>query len=167
MNKQLLLATLKGIHFLRGVSQEHLEQIAEVADCCDFENHEVVFHSGDVAEGIFLVVFGKLSIELGDVVTDRKRIVTVGPGELLGWSSLLEHPKLAATARALEPTRLVRIDSARLAAICEDDPEFGYQFFRRTTVALAKRLNATWSQLSNLQLAHFMPVTAGAGEVDE
>ena len=167
MNRQLLLATLKSIHFLRGVSQEHLEQIADVAQCCDYESHEVVFHQGDAAENIYLVVFGKLSIELGDAATDRKCIVTVGPGEMLGWSSLLDHPALAATARALEATRLVLVDRARLLAICEEDAEFGFQFMRRVALALAKRLNATWGQLSRLQVAHFLPVTAALGETDE
>jgi CRP-like cAMP-binding protein len=167
MNRQLQLATLKGIQFLRGVTQQHLEQIADISHCCDYEGQEIVFHEGDAAETIYLVVFGKLSIELGDSIADRKSIITVGPGELLGWSSLLERPKFAATARAVETTRLVRIDNARLLAICEDDPEFGFQFMRRTTLALAKRLNATWGQLSHLHVAHFLPVTASRDETNE
>ena len=167
MNRQLLLATLKGIHFLRGVSQEHLEQLADVARCCDYEKQGIVFHEGDAADSIYLVVFGKLSIELGVAATDRKCILTVGPGEMLGWSSLLERATLAATARALEATRLVQIDRVRLLTICEEDAEFGFQFMRRSTLALAKRLNATWGQLSHLHVAHFLPVTAAAGETEE
>jgi CRP-like cAMP-binding protein len=158
---------LESVQFLSGVSREHLEQIADVAQCCDYESHEVVFHEGDSAEKIYLVVSGKLSIELGDSATDRKCIVNVGPGEMLGWSSLLKHPKLAATARALEPTRLVQADCARLLDICDDDPEFGYQFMRRMTLGLAKRLNATWEQLEHVHVAHFLPMTSSAGEIEE
>ncbi len=167
MNEQLFLETLPGIQFLRGVAREHLEQIAAIAQLRDYESDEVVFHQGDDADSVYLVVFGKLSIELGATAQDCKHIVTVGPGEMLGWSSLLERSQLAATARAVESTRLVRIDSAKLLKICDEDPAFGFQFMRRTSVALAKRLNATWGQLSHLHLQHFLPVTASAGETDE
>ena len=167
MNKHLLLATLQEIQFLRGVSREHLEQIAAIAQCRDYASEEIVFHEGDISDSIYLVVFGKLSIELGASAQDCKHIVTVGPGEMLGWSSLLERPQLAATARAVETTRLVRIDSAKLLKICDEDTAFGLQFMRRTSVALAKRLNATWGQLSHLHVQHYLPVTASASEINE
>jgi CRP-like cAMP-binding protein len=167
MTKQLLLATLKGIQFLRGVSHEHLEQIAAISQLCDYESQEIVFHQGDVADCMYLVVFGRLAIEVDGPGADHKKIVTVGPGEMIGWSSLLERPQLAATARVLETTRLVRIDSAKLLAICDEDVEFGFQFMRRAALALAKRLNATWGHLSHLRIPHFLPVTAAASESDE
>lgn len=167
MNEKLQIATLKGNQFLRGVSQEHIEQIAAISRCCDFEENEVVFHEGDRADFIYLVVSGKLAIELGTSAADRKHIVTVVPGEMLGWSSLLDRPKLSASARAIEATRLVQIDSAKLSAICREDPEFGFEFMRRATLAVAKRLNATWGQLSHIHVSHFLPVTAPAGEEDE
>ena len=167
MNQQLTLATLQGIQFLRGVSREHLEQIAGISEFCDYEPGEIVFRKGDVAEWMFLVVFGKLSIELCFNDSDCKQIVMVGPGELLGWSSLLKQPQMAATARAVEATRLVRIDSAKLSAICDEDPQFGYEFMRRTTLALAKRLNATWEQLSHVHLVHYVPVSAAAAEIED
>jgi len=167
MNKHLLLATLQGIQFLRGVSRDHLEQIAAIAQFCDYEADEIVFREGDDCDSVYLVVFGKLSIELCAPTMDSKHIVTVGPGEMLGWSSLLERPRLAATGRAIESTRLVRIDSAKLLEICDEYPDFGYQFMRRTMLALAMRLNTTWAQLSHLRVVHFVPVTASAGETDE
>lgn len=167
MNKHVLVATLQGIQFLRGVSKEHLEQIAAIAEMCDFQDQEFVFQQGDNADCIYLVVFGRLSIQLDAEGPDCKQIISVGPGEMLGWSSLLDRPQLAATARAIEPTRLVRIDSAKLLKICDEDKDFGFQFMRRTTLALAKRLNATWTQLSHLHVSHFLPVAASAVETDE
>ena len=167
MNPQLTLATLKGIQFLRGVSDEHLEQIASISEFRDYEPGEIVFRKGDAADCMYLVVFGKLSIELCVTDSDCKRIVSVGPGEMLGWSSLLDRPRMAALSRAKEPTRLVRVDSAKLLAICDEDPAFGYMFTHRAMLALARRLNATWEQLSHVYVAHFVPVTATADDSDE
>lgn len=167
MNPQLTLATLKGIQFLRGVSEEYLQQIASISEFHDYEPGEIVFRKGDAADSMYLVVFGKLAIELCVTDSDCKRIVMVGPGEMLGWSSLLERPRMAALARALEPTRLVRVDSRKLLAICDQDPEFGYLFTRRVMLALARRLGATWEQLSHVYLAHFVPVTATAEDMED
>ena len=70
----------------------------------------------------------------------------------------------AATAVAVEPTRVVRVGAARLRAICDEDPQFGYEFMRRAMLALAKRLSATWSQLSHMYVSHFLPLSAGVEE---
>jgi CRP/FNR family transcriptional regulator, cyclic AMP receptor protein len=167
MSQNLLLQTLQGNQFLRGVAREHMEQIAEIADFRDYEVGEIVFRKGDRADSIFLVASGQLSIELCVTDTNCKRIMTVGPGEMLGWSSLLDRPHLAALARAIEPTRVVRIDSGKLQAICDEDPEFGYQFTRRVMAALAVRLHATWAQLSHIHVAHYVPVSALADDSDD
>lgn len=167
MNEQMTLATLQGIQFLGGVTREHLEQIVSISEFGDYEPGEVVFRKGDHADHVFLVVFGKLSIEICANESDCKHIVTVGPGEMLGWSSLLKRSQLSALARAVEPTRLVRIDSEKLLEICAEDPAFGYEFMRRTTQALAKRLNATWEQLSHVHLVHYLPVSSSAAEFDD
>jgi CRP-like cAMP-binding protein len=160
MKTQALIETLAGISFLQGASRTHLEQIAEVAQVRDYADSDVVFREGEVADSAYLVVSGKLSLRLSPTTIYRKDLVTVGKGEMLGWSSLVEHSHFAATAVAVEPTQLVRIDGKRLRAICDEDLQFGYEFTRRVMVALAKRLLATWTQLSHLYVSPYMPATA-------
>jgi CRP/FNR family cyclic AMP-dependent transcriptional regulator len=164
MNKHLLIETLRGIRFLQGTSPEHLEQIANIAELCDYDESDIVFQDGDVAGSVYLVVFGQLVLEICTPEWGCKQIVTVGPGEMLGWSSLSEHRRMAATARVTEKTRLARIDGAKLLAICDEDPQFGYEFMHRTMLALAKRLTATWSQLSQVHVVHYLPTTTSSGE---
>jgi CRP/FNR family transcriptional regulator, cyclic AMP receptor protein len=164
MNKHLLLETLRGIRFLQGTSREHLEQLADIAELGDYDEFSIVCQGGDVAENIYFVVFGQLVLEICTPEWGCKQIVTVGPGEMLGWSSLSEHRRMAATARVTKKARLVSIDGARLLAICDEDPRFGYEFMHRTMLALAKRLTATWTQLSQVHVVHYLPTTASAGE---
>jgi CRP-like cAMP-binding protein len=99
-------------------------------------------------------------LELSPSTIYRKYLITVGPGEMLGWSSLVEGARFAATAVVAEPARLVQIDAARLRAICDDDPQFGYEFIRRTMLALANRLTVTWNQLSQLYISQYLPTSA-------
>jgi|SRR5688572_19525288 len=166
MNKNNLVQTLQEIRFLHDIDAAHLEQIAEIAQICDFDVKNVVFSEGETAQSVYFVVSGKLSLELSPGTDFRKQLVTVGPGEMLGWSSLLENLRFAATAIVIEPTRLVRIDGAGLRSICDDDPRFGYEFMRRTMRSLAGRLKETWRQLSYVYLSHQVPLSASNVERD-
>lgn len=164
MNQATLMETLRGIDFLHGTSREHLEQIAAVSELRDYSQSEVVFREGEIADSAYLVVSGTLSLELSPSTLYRKCLVTVGPGEMLGWSSLVEHSRFAATAVVAAPATLVRIDGTSLRVICNNDPQFGYEFMRRTMLALAKRLTVTWTQLSRLYVSQYLPVTASSDE---
>jgi CRP-like cAMP-binding protein len=147
MSQKLLTDALQNSRFLHDISQQHLEQLTKVASLRDFDELEVVFREGDVAQHIYLVVFGNVSLDICAPGVGCKRVMTVGPGEILGWSALLEQTRMTATARTLEITRLVEIDAAPLLTLCGKDLGFGYEIMRRTMLALAKRLSATRMQL--------------------
>jgi CRP/FNR family transcriptional regulator, cyclic AMP receptor protein len=166
MKKNNLIETLQGIRFLHDIDSAHLEQIADIAQISEFDKHDVVFQEGDRAKRVYFVVSGKLSLELSPSTDYRKQLVCVGPGEMLGWSSLVENTRFAATAIGTEPTQLVSVDGERLRAICDADPKFGYEFMRRTMKGLAMRLTETWRQLSLVYLSHQVPITASNAERD-
>jgi CRP-like cAMP-binding protein len=163
MNKHQLVETLHDLRFLHDVSQEHLVELANVASLRDFNAREVVFREGEVAKHVYLVVFGNVSLEICAPGIGCKRILTVGPGELLGWSALLDQSRWTATARTMTPTQLVALDAAPLLAICENNPQFGYEFMRRAMFALTTRLNSTRMQLLDVYGSQF-PAIAQAGE---
>jgi CRP-like cAMP-binding protein len=168
MNTKDLTHALHDIEFLRDIDPAHLGQLANIAQVCDFDAHDVVFREGEVAESAYLVVSGRVALQVCARNMDQpKHIVDVGPGELLGWATLTWHPRFAATAIALTPTHMIRIDGRQLKSICESDPKFGYEFMRRTMLALAKRLRATWTQLAEVRLAHYAPISAGAAAENE
>ena len=142
-----LLAQLRDIEFLDGVEDKLLTQIAEVSRAVDFAAGAVIFREGDPATKLYLVIDGNVSIEICAPGVGCRRILTVGPGELLGWSPVLEQTQLTATARALAPTKAIEISASQLLTLCEHDTRFGYELMRRAAGALAKRLNATRLQL--------------------
>jgi CRP-like cAMP-binding protein len=93
-----------------------------------------------------------------------KRLQTIGQGELLGWSPVLGLSNMTATARVLEPSTLVVLDAKQLVTLCEHNARFGYEFMRRTALALSHRLSATRLQLLDV-FHHELPVIPEHGEV--
>jgi CRP/FNR family cyclic AMP-dependent transcriptional regulator len=150
MSHNIISQTLGEIQFLHDMAAEHLEQIANVASIRDFDEYDIVFREGDPAESMYLIVSGNVSLEVCAAGAGCKQILTLGPGELLGWSSLLGQSRYTARARTPQGARLVQINVPRIMEVCDRDPRFGYDLMRRTALALAKRLSATRIQLVNV-----------------
>jgi CRP-like cAMP-binding protein len=101
---------------------------------------------------MFLVESGHVALDMHVPGRGPVRILTVGEGELLGWSALLQDGPMTCAATALESTRLIAIPGAGLAALCEANQEIGYRVMRQMARALAQRLVATRLQLLDLFL---------------
>jgi CRP-like cAMP-binding protein len=133
--------------FLEGFPPEHLAPLAAVAKVIEVKRDDVIFQEGQKSPNIYLVAEGKVALEVWATGRGTICIQTVGPGRLLGWSPLLGGDSMTATARALEPTRLVALNAMQVLAACAQNTAFGVEFMRRTALALSRRLKATRLQL--------------------
>jgi len=150
MSKDDLMETLETIQFLQDMSPEYIARIADSARIVNFRPHDVVFREGDPAKSVYLIVSGSVMLEVCAAGIGCKQILTLGPGELLGWSPLLGQSAYTARARTPQAACLVQIDAAPLLKACDSDPCFGFDLMRRTALALAKRLSATRIQFVNV-----------------
>ncbi len=145
-----LYGILRGLEFLRGVKDEHVQKLADKARLVAFSKGEMAFREHEPARHCHLVVDGMISLEICTPATGCATVLTIGRGELLGWSPLVGRDRLTANARVLADTTMVEIDAADLLQLCEQEPDFGYKFMRCAALALAKRLTATRLQLLDL-----------------
>jgi len=147
MDKQAIIEALRDVRFLHDIDNEHLLQIADVTRLRDVEPGQPLFHEGDVPQDVFLVVSGNVALDINTPGGGSRRIMAVGPGEILGWSALLEQTQMTATATTLCHAKVAQIKTSQLLTICKRNPRFGYELLRRTSLALAARLSATRLQL--------------------
>ncbi len=142
-----LMDSLRAVRFLNEVPDRFLESLVPAAQMVALPAGALVFRHGDTAASTYLVVEGEVALEICAPAVGCKRILTIGPGELLGWAPVLRQPRMTATARVLADLLAIRLDSQKVLEICDSEPRFGYEFMKRTALALAKRLNATRLQL--------------------
>ena len=64
MNDNSLIKKLQGISFLHDIDPDHLEQIASIAESRVYDAQDILFHEGEPAEYVYLVVTGKIMLEL-------------------------------------------------------------------------------------------------------
>ncbi len=141
------LATLEKLGFLEGFPPKYLEPLAAMAEVIDVPADHVLFREGEKSPCIYIVIQGRVALEIWVAGNGTTRIQTVGPGKLLGWTPVLTAGSMTAQAVALEPCRLVAINALQILEACAQNPSFGMEFMRRTAVALSRRLKATRQQL--------------------
>ncbi len=139
--------SLKDVSWFEGFSDDQRQQLESLARWTEAEAGATLFRDGAPASEVFVVVEGTVSLEICTAGIGCRRVLTVGAGDLLGWSPLVENARLTATARCLTPTRLVAFEGPQLLAVCEHDPRLGFIWMQRTATALAQRLSAARLQL--------------------
>ena len=141
---------LKRLAFTEGFADDQLDRLAELARPVHWDAEETVFREGDQDTVLSVVEEGRVAIEVTVPGRGRVTMLTIGPGEMSGWSSLFYQPPKTAAARAVEPTTALAFDALKLRALCEADPRLGYAFTSRTLQVVSERLKATRLQLLDL-----------------
>lgn len=152
MNDSNVMKLLRGMRFFDGVADQELIRLAALAQLEEYAAGVAIFKQGKQGSKFFLVVDGSVSLEIATADGATKRIHTVGPGELLGWSPLLKSGAMKATARPLTEAKLISFDAAQTLALCERAPSLGISLLRQVACALAERLHAT--RLHLLEVCH-------------
>jgi CRP-like cAMP-binding protein len=142
-------AALASHPFLEGLDPAHLEKLAALAFEVNFEPDQLIFREGDPSSFFYLILSGKVALQIpmvGRVVT----IQTVGAGEELGWSSLLDQVNKQFQARCIESVTALAFDGPRVIATCEQDHEFGFIILRKVLATVAERLRNTRLQVMDI-----------------
>ncbi len=142
-----LQTVLGSLAFAEGLPPADRERLAEIAKPLDWQAGQTVFREGDRDDFLYLVVEGHVALEISVPPRGRVRILTVGPGEVFGWSGVFYQKPTTARATAVEPTRALALNAARLRELSEADCRFGYWLARRLLEVISERLQATRLQL--------------------
>ena len=95
-------------------------------------------------------VQGRVALEMNVPARGPVPILSLGPGDLVGWSALIGGGRMTATARATEDSEVVACAAKPLLEVCGRNAEVGYVLMRQLAVALSMRLVATRLQLLDL-----------------
>ncbi len=132
--------------FFEGLEPSYLALIVGCASNVVFRAGEVLFRDGEEANLFYLIRHGRLALELA---SERGpfTMLTIGDGEILGWSWIIPPYHWHFSARAVEDTRAITLDGKCLRAKCEEDHHLGYELLKRFAHILEDRLRATQLQL--------------------
>ena len=99
-----------------GFGESEIAELLDVSQLLDLERGRAIFHPGQKSEAVHLVLRGAVEIIAGHARRER-RMAVLGPGQLLGYMSLLEGGVHGSTARVREQALLLETPRAAFAAL--------------------------------------------------
>ena len=135
--------------FLSKFTEVQRARLASMAQEVTFEEGDVILVAGERSTDFYLVVTGSVGI---DVVARSytARVQAIGPGDVFGWSSLLDGCDTLFQVRARERCTALRLDGAGVIAMCREAPAFGVELLRAVLRTVADRVLGAETKLAEL-----------------
>jgi CRP-like cAMP-binding protein len=142
---------LKGMDIFEFLKLEELKDIAKLAKIEEFDQGDMIFKEGDRAEKIYMVLEGRVSIEITIYPGKRAPVYTMTKGKFFGYPSLLRIRKFTTAARCLDRVKVVSIVADELEnKIFKKDCRRGYLVMKSAAELIAQKLSDTRMQLLSL-----------------
>ena len=150
MTNQIALQALKDLEFTKDFEPGQLEKLASISTYVTFTEETTIFREGDTSELVYLITEGEVSLLTQVPGHGQVTILKIGPGQLLGWSSLFQPKKKTAGARTNVPTKAVAINALQLLDLCQSDVALGYRIVWKVADVISNRLRAARKQLLDM-----------------
>src|ERR1035438_8914022 len=137
-----LKQALRTHKFAQGLTDSQVDTLAGMAEEVTFEDNEVIFEAAQRSTSFYLLTAGSVAVELRTAAS-WVWVAGLWPGQLFGWSALLDHQDTLFQVRAREHTTALRLDGARLKAACQADSQLGNEVRQRALQVVAGAMGPT------------------------
>lgn len=111
---------------------------------------EVLIREGESADQLSIVLEGRIGLRMRVPERGQVTILTVEPGDIVGWSAIVPPFRSTSTAVALVDSELALFDGEALRAALAGDAELAAALYPVLMRAVARRLEGTRLQLLDL-----------------
>ena len=144
-------SALKKIPWFNSLTPEHFQKTAELTHLRHAKAGETFFREGDKQDYVYIVLEGRVSLDIFVPHHGKVRFCTAEPYDVFGWSSVTPgmRQRTAGAVAVLECT-VACLDAEKLRQLAENDHDFGYLLMRRLANVVASRLMVTRLQLIDM-----------------
>ena len=136
---------LKEIELFEGVDFEVMNEIAGICSEDSYSKDTVLFEKDEQAKCLYFLLEGTvyLIIKNGGSITYNLS----EPGDVFGWSSMLENGKYTASGICATDLKVVKIEKDKLNRIFQNRPEIGFKVLQRLAGVISRRLSNAYRDL--------------------
>ena len=141
------------------LSEGDRAKVAIIASVEERAAGTTLFREGEASEAVYLVASGLVSLSMRIPGRPDATLLTLGTGELIGWSALIEDgcPCQMTTGRVSQDAVLIRLPRKPLLALCKHDHDIGFEIMRLAFLEVARRLQETRLQFLEVLTAEEAP----------
>ncbi|MFN8629920.1 MAG: cyclic nucleotide-binding domain-containing protein [Chloroflexota bacterium] len=136
--------------FGAGLPPEAVTRLAAIAEVQTLAPGDLVIGEGQVADALGIVLDGRIALRMLVPERGTVTILTVEPGDVVGWSAVVPPYRGTDDAVAIEPVRLLRFPAEPLRLLLRADAVLAASLYPRLLQAVGRRLAATRLQLLDL-----------------
>ncbi|WP_018867911.1 MULTISPECIES: cyclic nucleotide-binding domain-containing protein [unclassified Thioalkalivibrio] len=136
-----LLAILEEQPFFEDMDERHRRLLAACAAERSYAAGAILMRDHEPTETFWLIREGQVALE-GRLREGNVPFMTLGPGDILGWSWLLPPYRASYDARATTDLHTLRFDAGVLRERMEADPALGYTLMKHFAALIVQRLQA-------------------------
>jgi signal transduction histidine kinase len=145
--------TLAQFDLFANLPKENLTGILPLTQEENLPDGAVIFSEDAPAEKLYLVMSGKVSLEkrvqLGRTGTPRNAVLSiVGPGQTIGWSSLVPPYEYTSSGICLGDVKLFAIPGEALRRWMAENPSIGFPICHRVASIVRGRMTNATSSLT-------------------
>jgi CRP/FNR family cyclic AMP-dependent transcriptional regulator len=144
------IAALSASWFGAGLSPEAVSRLAAIAEVKDVAVGDELVREGQVTESFGIVLSGRIALRTLVPERGMVTILTVEPGDVVGWSAVVPPHRGTSTAIAIEPVRILELPGESLRSLLRSDHALAASVYPRLLQAVGRRLAATRMQLLDL-----------------
>jgi CRP/FNR family cyclic AMP-dependent transcriptional regulator len=146
-----ILFALHKVPWFNTLTPEHLNKMAELAHLRQAKAGEIFFREGDKQDFVYVVLDGRVSLEISVPHHGKMRFCTAEPHDVFGWSGVTPgmRQRTAGAVAVLDST-VICFDAEKLRQLADNDHDFGYLLMRRLANVVASRLMVTRLQLIDM-----------------
>lgn len=145
-----VLDQLRRLKFTAGLPEHVIAELAIIVTEEDLPAGTRIFREGERFSKMMVITSGRVMLDMSVPSRGSVSILSLGPGDMVGWSAVVGGAIMTAGATATADTHLLAFEGHTLDALCERNHEFGYRFYQQMSSALSRRLLATRLQLLDL-----------------
>jgi len=150
MDAVALVDELRASPFTAGLGGSERRRLASFARAIVAAPDEVLIREGDPTPFLGIVSSGRVALRMRLPGRSAITVMTVEPGDIVGWSVVLAPYRATSTVIAVEPTRLIALDGGPLRLALESDEDLAAALYPRILRSVARRLEGTRLQLLDL-----------------
>ncbi|MGA8140337.1 MAG: cyclic nucleotide-binding domain-containing protein [Desulfobaccales bacterium] len=137
--------------FFRGLDPIHLKDLAACASKVNFAAGEFIYRAEQEATSFFLILQGRVSLEIFSARRGPLTLNTLEGGDVLGWLWFEEKPyQWFLDARAMDLTRALSLKVDCIRNKCESNHDLGFEIMKRYAHSLAVGFRAISLQLADM-----------------
>lgn len=143
----MIVEAIEESDLFKGASKEFLHEIGKAGEVKHCKRDSFIFHANEKARYVYQLIEGTI-----DIMMAEKEIIhftVTRPGEIIGWSALVEPYTYTATAKCTSDTRVVKLSRDSLEKIIMKHPSDGLAILKHLTGIISHRLRHAYLYIYN------------------